>query len=112
MLARLAAPTPQDSPICLDSAISWFARDDPEKQKQFSQLAALAGVNWIRDRIRRRDFQPDSEQLSSTANYDTAAEIQAKQGLKILQVHHDTRPQALQAHSDIRPRTMQAHHAE
>jgi hypothetical protein len=90
VLARLASPVPQDSPVCLDSATAWFARDDPAKQKQFAQLAALAGVNWIRDRMRWRDVQPLPGQFADIATYDSAAAIQAKQGLKILQVHHDT----------------------
>ena len=58
VLARLAAPMPQDSPICVDSATAWFARDDPAKQQHFARLAALSGVNWIRDRMLWRDIQP------------------------------------------------------
>jgi hypothetical protein len=90
VIARLASPVPQDSPICIDSATSWFARDDQAMQKDYSQLAALAGVNWIRDRIRRRDFQPESEQFLDETQYDHSAKIQSQHGLKILQVHHDT----------------------
>ena len=55
VLAPLQAPTPQDSPICIDSATAWFAKNDPRKQEQFSRLAALSGVNWVRDRLRWRD---------------------------------------------------------
>ena len=90
VLARLAAPVPQDSPICVDSASSWFARDDPEKQNHFAQLAALAGVNWVRDRLRWSDLEPAPGQFAQNTTYDSAATIQARHGLKILQVHHDT----------------------
>ncbi|MCA9229875.1 MAG: hypothetical protein KDA57_04435 [Planctomycetales bacterium] len=90
VLARLAAPVPQDSPICVDSATAWFARDDEAKQLQFAQLASLAGVNWVRDRISWRDIQPTPDRFINETTYDSAAAIQARYGLKILQVHHDT----------------------
>lgn len=52
VLARPVTPVPQDSPICLDSAAAWFAPDDSGKQDRLARLAALAGANWVRDRIR------------------------------------------------------------
>ncbi|MDQ1258148.1 MAG: hypothetical protein QG656_2757, partial [Candidatus Hydrogenedentes bacterium] len=48
VLEPLKVPTPQDSPICIDAAAAWFARNDSERQDQFAALAALAGANWIR----------------------------------------------------------------
>ncbi len=90
VLARLAVPTPQDSPICVDSATAWFARDDAQRQDQFSRLAALAGVNWIRDRMRWRDIQKARDLWVAETTYDSAANIQHRYGLKILQVFHDT----------------------
>ncbi len=94
VLARLAAPVPQDSPVCVDSATAWFARNDPEKQQHFAQLAALAGVNWVRDRMRWSDLEPAAGKFVQKTTYDSAATIQAGHGLKILQVHHDTPPWA------------------
>jgi len=58
VLRRLTAPTPEDSPVCVDTATAWFARDDELKQRRFANLATLAGVNWIRDRLRWADLQP------------------------------------------------------
>ncbi|MEN6336956.1 MAG: hypothetical protein ABFE01_22090, partial [Phycisphaerales bacterium] len=55
VLAKPAAPVPQDSPICLDSAAAWFARDDRDKQDRLALLASMAGTNWVRDRLRWRD---------------------------------------------------------
>ena len=90
VLARPSAPVPQDSPICIDSATAWFAPNDPAKQERFARLAALAGVNWIRDRMRWRDIEPERGRFVDATTYDTAADLQAKHGLKVLQVFHGT----------------------
>jgi hypothetical protein len=89
VLARLAEPVPQDSPVCVDSATSWFARNDPVRQEHFAQLAALAGVNWIRDRMSWGGFQPEPDKFPENTTYDSAATFQARYGLKVLQVFHD-----------------------
>lgn len=91
VLARPSAPVPQDSPVCIDSATAWFAPNDPAKQERFARLAALAGVNWIRDRMRWRDIEPEPGRfVDATTTYDTSADLQAKHGLKVLQVFHGT----------------------
>jgi hypothetical protein len=90
VLARLRAPTPQDSPVCVDSATSWFAHGDPTNQGRLSSLAALAGVNWVRDRLRWREIQPGPSEFAAHTTYDAAAACQAEAGLKVLQVFHDT----------------------
>jgi glycerophosphoryl diester phosphodiesterase len=98
VLKRLAAPVPGDSPVCVDSATAWFAPDDVPKQQRFANLAVLAGVNWVRDRLRWRDLQPGSGPLTAgRTTYDTAAEVQYAAGLKVLQVFHDTPPWAREA---------------
>jgi hypothetical protein len=100
VLTRLAEPVPQDSPICVDSATSWFASNQPARQERFAQLAALAGVNWIRDRMSWGGFQPEPDKLPKKTTYDTAATFQAKYGLKVLQVFHDTPGWALNEQLD------------
>jgi len=90
VLAGLAEPTPQDSLVCIDSATSWFAPNDPPRQERFAQLAALAGANWIRDRISWGGAEPAPGKFAENTSYDTAASIQARYGLKVLQVFHDT----------------------
>ncbi|MHB8973060.1 MAG: hypothetical protein ACYC3X_16965 [Pirellulaceae bacterium] len=97
VLSPLQAPTPQDSPICVDSATAWFAKNDPGKQEQLSRLAALSGVNWVRDRLRWRDLQPTRERFADSTTYDTSAELQHRFGLNVLQVFHDTPPWAAAA---------------
>jgi glycerophosphoryl diester phosphodiesterase len=93
VLPRLRAPVPGDSPVCVDSATAWFARNDPEGQGRLANLAALAGVNWVRDRLRWGELQPTPGALiADRTTYDTAAEIQHREGLKVLQVFHDTPP--------------------
>lgn len=90
VLSPLHIPTPQDSPICVDSATSWFAKDDPMRQERFAYLAALAGVNWIRDRMSWGELQPGPDTFARDTTYDSAATLQAKYGLKVLQVFHMT----------------------
>jgi hypothetical protein len=53
-------------------------------------LAALAGANWIRDRISWGGAEPAPGKFAENTSYDTAASIQARYGLKVLQVFHDT----------------------
>ncbi|HIJ54000.1 MAG TPA: hypothetical protein HPP66_12745 [Planctomycetes bacterium] len=100
VLARLAEPVPQDSPVCVDSATSWFAANEPVRQERFAQLAALAGVNWIRDRMSWGGFQRGPDKLPNKTTYDTAATFQARYGLKVLQVFHDTPGWALNEQLD------------
>jgi len=90
VLARLASPTPAESPICIDSASAWFAHGDPVKQERFARLAALAGINWIRDRMRWGEIQPKPDTFAKATTYDSSAGIHAREGVKILQVFHDT----------------------
>ncbi len=95
VLGRLRAPVPADSPVAVDSAASWLARDDAAQQKRLANLAALAGVNWVRDRLRWRDAQPQPGPLTEAATtYDTSAEAHREAGLNVLQVFHDTPPWA------------------
>lgn len=91
VLNPLRAPVPGDSPVCVDSAAAWFARDDQVHQRKLANLAALAGVNWVRDRLRWGDLQPRPGALvPGPTTYDTAAAVQHAAGLKVLQVFHDT----------------------
>jgi hypothetical protein len=90
VLSRLGAPTPPDSPICVDSATSWFAPNNPAKQERFAYLATLAGMNWIRDRMSWGGMQTGPDTFARDTTYDSAATVQAQQGLKVLQVFHDT----------------------
>jgi hypothetical protein len=90
VLAPLAEPVPQDSPICVDAALSWLAKGGRAEQERLASLATLAGVNWIRDRIHWREMQlePGDTLVEETTKYDVAAEVQAALGMKVLQVYH------------------------
>lgn len=91
VLPRLQVPTPLDSPIAVDTAAAWFARDNVNKQAALANLAALAGVNWVRDRLRWNDIQPVPGELKpGPTTYDTSARVHAEAGLRVLQVFHDT----------------------
>ncbi|MBN1125889.1 MAG: hypothetical protein JXA82_12840 [Sedimentisphaerales bacterium] len=91
VLKKLAAATPQDSPVCVDSATAWFAKDKPADQARLASLAALAGINWVRDRLTWRELEPrQGELVRERTTYDSSAEIQTLYGLKVLQVFHTT----------------------
>ncbi len=91
VLERLKAPIPQDSPVCVDSATAWFANSQPMDQARLASLAAVAGVNWVRDRLSWREMEALPGQLTpGQTTYDTAAWIQTDRGLKVLQVFHST----------------------
>lgn len=95
VLRRLRAPVPLDSPISVDSATAWFAGNDVAQQGRLANLAALAGMNWVRDRLRWRDVQPGPGPLTPPpTTYDTSAAVQREAGLQVLQVFHDTPPWA------------------
>ena len=85
VLAPLAEPIPQDSPVCLDAALSWLCSGDP---RAMIQLAALAGVNWQRDRLDWRDVEPERAKILPETKYDTLADLQTRAGLNVLQVFH------------------------
>jgi hypothetical protein len=91
VIKQLAAPTPLDSPVCIDTAMAWFARDNAAEQTRHANLAALAGANWVRDRITWKDMQPQrGKTTDARTTYDMAADIQSKAGLRVLQVFHYT----------------------
>ena len=95
VLGRLRAPVPGDSPIAVDSAAAWFAHNDAVQQRKLANLAALAGVGWVRDRLRWRDIQPEpGELVDPPTTYDTSADAHREAGLAVLQVFHDTPPWA------------------
>jgi hypothetical protein len=95
VLRPLQARTPEDSPVAVDSAASWFAHDEVTKQKELANLAALAGVSWVRDRLRWREIQPQAGALQPPpTTYDSSADAQRAAGLQVLQVFHDTPPWA------------------
>ena len=95
VLGRMRTPVPADSPIAVDSAAAWFARENAAQQQQLASLAALAGVSWVRDRLRWRDIQPQPGELAAPpTTYDTSADAHRAAGLAVLQVFHDTPPWA------------------
>lgn len=105
VLATLKAPVPEDSPICVDVAMSWL-EEDAAKREALARLAALAGVNGVRDRVHWREIQTGPDTFVDRTKYDDAAALQAAEGLKILQVFHTTPTWAHDPASDPdRPRT-------
>lgn len=94
VLAPLQAPVPQDSPICVDAALSWLSEENESDWQAYSRLAALAGVNWIRDRIHWREVESAPGEAIPDTKYDSVASIQHDDGMKVLQVFHTLPPYA------------------
>jgi hypothetical protein len=86
VLAPLRAPTPAASPIAVDVAMAWFY--PPEEMEAVSHLAALAGVNWVRDRLSWPEMEPAKGQFVASSKYDASAAAQTRSGLRVLQVIH------------------------
>ncbi len=86
VLAPLGSPTPKTSPIALDVSMAWFA--PKEKMPIVASLCALAGVNWVRDRLSWPDMEPQPGKWAGHTRYDTSAAEQHAAGLQVLQVNH------------------------
>jgi len=92
VLAPLKAPTPRTSPVALDVAMAWFYPRD--KMEAVANLCALAGVNWVRDRLNWTHMEPQRGQFAGTNQYDASALAQTSAGLQVLQVNHLSPPWA------------------
>ena len=79
----------KESPVALDVALSWVAPDTDTDRERMAEIAALAGVGWVRDRLRWREIEPEPGQSAPIGKYDRAAKLQHRRGGKILQVFHD-----------------------
>jgi len=92
VLARLAETVP-DSPVAVDVALSWVPERDPQVWRLCTNLARLAGITMVRDRVRWREIQPEpNTPLLHGTVYDQTADLQNESGLQILQVFHDSPP--------------------
>lgn len=94
VIAPLKAPTPLESPIAVDGAFSGFYGDDDNTKalEIGANQAALAGVNWIRDRVNWRALHLGPEQFSELNEYDHSVRIQSEAGLRVLQVPYSRTP--------------------
>ncbi|MCC6154769.1 MAG: hypothetical protein IT367_13465, partial [Candidatus Hydrogenedentes bacterium] len=71
----------------------------------YAQLARLAGVRWVRDRIHWREVQSEDGSFAKRTKYGDSAAIQSAEGLQILQVFHTVPKWALAPESSsARPR--------
>jgi hypothetical protein len=86
VLPRLKAPTPTTSPICIDTAMSWFYPAD--RMPAVYSLAALAGVNRTRDRLTWSYMEPSRGTFAGPTQYDASADAAAQARLQSLQVMH------------------------
>ena len=89
VLQRLAAPTPETSPIGLDVAMAWFYKEP--QMPAAANLCALAGINWVRDRLNWGEMEKKRGEFAPVpTKYDASARIQSEAGLRVLQVNHSS----------------------
>ena len=96
VLESLKVPVPENTPIAIDTAASWFFRDEkkPFGLKQAANLSALAGAKWVRDRLSWTETEPEKGKFIGESIYDKSAAALSAEGIKVLQVFHDTPPWA------------------
>ncbi len=82
----LRAPTPLTSPIAIDVAMAWFF--PKERMAAPANLCALAGINWVRDRLSWPELEPKRGEFVSSTRYEDSAQAQWEAGLQVLQVGH------------------------
>ena len=88
VLHKLAAPIPDDSPIAIDVATAWFYQRD--KLELVANQCALAGVNWVRDRLTWGAVETARGTYAEHTLYDDTAAVMTAAGLKCLQVYHSS----------------------
>ena len=86
VLARLAAPTPLSSPIGLDIAMAWFY--PAEQMEAVANLATLAGVNWVRDRLNWIELETQKGHYAPHNRSDASVRAEVLAGLRVLEVNH------------------------
>jgi len=108
VIEPLRAPTPENSPIGIDVAMAWFYTG--AQQAQAANLCTLAGVNWVRDRLRWDEMEPSKGEFPAETRYDDTARVQSSAGLRVLQVHHNTPPWATKTPKRQPPDLRDAYH--
>ena len=92
VLEPLRAATPLTSPIAIDVAMAWFF--PKERMAAPANLCALAGINWVRDRLLWPEIEPKRGEFVPSTRYDASAQAQVAAGLRVLQVAHVSAPWA------------------
>ena len=72
--------------------MAWFY--GPDRMDAVANLCALAGMNWVRDRLNWGEMEPQRGQFSAPNKYDASAAAQSRAGLRVLQVIHLSPPWA------------------
>jgi hypothetical protein len=72
--------------------MAWFY--PPEQMDAVASLCALAGVNWVRDRLHWGQMEPRQGEFAGPCKYDASAAAATRAGLQVLQVIHVSPPWA------------------
>ena len=86
VIAPLRAPTPLNSPVAIDVAMAWFF--PKERMAAPANLCALAGINWVRDRLLWPELEPKRGEFAAHTRYDDSIQTQTDAGLQVLEVDH------------------------
>ncbi len=89
ILPRMPKLSRDDSPVAVDVALSWIAPDTDRDRQRMTEIAARAGVQWVRDRLRWKEIETAPGEYAPPTKYDRIAKLQHKSGLNVLQVFHD-----------------------
>lgn len=91
VIEPLKVAVPDDTPIALDTAASWFFHEGRKfGLREAANVSALAGVHWTRDRLSWTQTEPAKGEFAAETIYDKSAAAFSAEGLKVLQVFHDT----------------------
>jgi hypothetical protein len=97
-------PLPKAGRVCADAASAWLIHDDSQRAP-FAKMVRMAGIPWLRERIRWSDVEP-KEGTYHWGRYDKAVDSLAAEGIRISEIWHDsppwTRPEKAGADKDAR----------
>ncbi len=89
------APLPEDGRVCADVAAAWLLKQ--EAYGAAARMVRLAGIPWVRERLRWRDVESERGRFD-WANYQTLADTYAAEGIRVYQIWHDS-PQWTRPHT-------------
>jgi len=75
------------SPVGVDAAHAWLLK--PDQLDAGARLIRLAGVSWVRERIRWGEVEPEPG-VYRWQRYDRAVDAARPHGLRVVQVFHDS----------------------
>jgi len=89
VVSPVSERTAQNTPFAMDFASDWLVTTGEDDIRNYTKAAKMAGVQWVRERYRWGSIEPQKDTFSFDSITRTA-NIISSEGLKILNVFHDT----------------------